>query len=104
MSLPADMLPHQVQVEPYQGAGPAGPLYGGTVTYPGYVEDKRQLVRSATGDEVISETTVYLNPGAVIPTESRVTLPSGRQATVITVATREGPTDSGMDHLEVTLT
>ncbi|NJP27104.1 hypothetical protein FLW53_23465 [Microbispora sp. SCL1-1] len=104
MSLPADMLRHQVEVEPYEGPGPAGPLYGDAVTYRGYVEDNRRLVRSATGDEVVSETTVYLDPGAVIPAESRVTLPSGRRAFVITVATREGPPDPGMDHLEVTLT
>ncbi|MEU8196341.1 hypothetical protein AB0C10_21395 [Microbispora amethystogenes] len=104
MTLPADMLRHQVQVEPYLGPGPAGPLYGDQVTYPGYVEDKRQLVRSATGDEVVSETTVYLDPGAVIPPESRVTLPSGRRSAVITAATREGPPDPAMDHLEVTLT
>lgn len=104
MTLPADMLRHQIIVEPHLGAGPAGPVYGEPVTYQSYVEDERQLVRSATGDEVVSETTVYLNPGADIPAESRVTLPSGRRATVISVAVMEGPPGSAMDHLEVALT
>lgn len=98
------MLRHEVVVEPHLGTGPAGPVYGEPVTYRAYVEDRRQLVRSATGAEVVSETTTYLNPGADIPAESRVTLPSGRRATVISVADQEGPPGSAMDHLEVALT
>lgn len=105
MSLPDHLLRHTVTVQPYLGSGPSGALYGAAVPYRAYVQDKRQLVRNAAGDEVVSETTVYVgDPGANIPAKSKLTLPSSRTATVITANRREGAVHALRDHLEVTLT
>ncbi|MCG5220267.1 hypothetical protein [Streptosporangium sp. KLBMP 9127] len=104
MALSDHLLRHTITVQPYLGTGPSGATYGAAVTYRGYVQDKRQLVRNTAGEEVTSETTVYLNPGATIPPRSKVTVPSGRTTTVITANRREGATGPVRDHLEVTLT
>jgi hypothetical protein len=105
VALPDRLLRHLISVQPYLGAGPSGAVYGEAFTRRAYVEDKRQLVRDAAGDEVISETTVYTNPGPQeIPPKSKVTVPSGRTSLVITANRREGAMHGHRDHLEVTLT
>lgn len=105
MALPDHLLRHTITVQPYLGAGPAGGVYGAPFTRRAYVQDKRQLVRNTAGDEVISETTVYTNPGPEeIPPKSKVTVPSGRTSLVITANRREGAINGLRDHLEVILT
>lgn len=104
MAVPPHLLRHTITVQPYLGSGPSGAIYGAPVTYRAFVQDKRQLVRNLAGDEVVSETTLYTDPGAVIPAKSKCTVPSGRTATVITANRREGAIHALRDHLEVTLT
>lgn len=103
VKLPKWLLQHSATVEPYAGAGANGPVYADAVTVRCFREDKRRLVRSATGEQVISETTLYCLPGTVAPPQSRVDLGT-RVATVITVADRDGGQLPVPSHVEVNLT
>jgi hypothetical protein len=84
VDLPEFLLQHTVTVEPWEGSGGYGDIWGAPFDLQCFVEDKRRLVRAADGSEVVSETTVYANRGPSIPNRSRITLPSGRQPLVIT--------------------
>lgn len=70
-----------------------------------FIDDTRHLVRSATGEQVISETTLYTYPASApyfVP-NSRVTI-RGVISRVITVNLNDsGPLDLP-DHVAVTLT
>lgn len=103
MKLPKWMLQHEVTVEPFAGAGANGPVYGDPVTVPCLREDKRRLVRAPNGDQVISETTFYCQPGTVAPPQSRVDLGT-RISTVITFADRDGGRLPVPSHVEVSCT
>lgn len=98
------MLRHEVTIEPKTGEGPVGPVYGPAATVKVFADDKRRLVRDATGNQVLSETTLYALLDASAPVGSRVTLPGGRQATVIQALRRDGGGLPTPDHLEVVLT
>lgn len=105
MDIPASLLVHQVTIEPYTGTNSFGePQYGAGVTVAAFVDDKRQLVRAATGEEVLSEATVITARSAVCPVESRVTLPSGRTARAIKAMDRDGGSLPVPSHLEILTT
>jgi len=93
---------HVASVEPYLGGGAHGPVFGAAVSLDCYVEDKRQLVRSDTGEEVVSNTTIHCPVDTTIPPGSRVTV-FGRATTVLTVARFDTAGRSRLDHLEVAL-
>ncbi|MFB7278051.1 hypothetical protein ACFCZV_13165 [Streptomyces hydrogenans] len=103
LTIPAWTLIHRVQVEPYLGTGPSGPTYGSAVEVRCLAEDKTRLVRSPSGDEVVSTTTFYSMPGTVAPPKSRITLPSGRRTVVIACYDRDGGTLGTPNHTEVQL-
>ncbi len=101
-----EFMIHPVTVETYAGEDSWGNTFA-TVTAPilGFLDDTRALVRSAAGDQVVSESTFYTGPEHLtkfVP-ESIVHLPD-RVATVI----KCGNADSGAldlpDHIAVTLT
>lgn len=92
-----------VLVEPFIGEGPFGPEYGSEIVIRALVEHKRRLVRDAEGAEVISETTLRMQLTETCPAGSRVTLPDGRQSTVLTSAPIDGGTLPVPSHLQVTL-
>lgn len=95
-----------VTVEPYQGAGAHGPLYGAPVTVRALMEAGRKRVRDTEGDEVVSETTlrVRLADADHFVTGARVTLPDGTTPTVITTTRYDGRRLPVPSHLEVNLT
>ncbi|MFJ5259090.1 hypothetical protein ACIQAC_01265 [Streptomyces sp. NPDC088387] len=104
MLIPGFLLRHEVTVEPYEGQGAAAPVYGAPVAVQCFLEEKTRLVRAPDGREVVSGATVYCRLDAVsAPPESRVTLPSGRQTTVIDQARHDGGGLPTPDHLEVSL-
>lgn len=104
MLIPGFLLRHEVTVEPYEGASAVGPLYGAPVVVPCFLEEKTRLVRAPDGREVTSSSTVYCRLDTVTaPPESRVTLPGGRQTTVIDQARHDGGGLPTPDHLEVSL-
>ncbi|CAL9607381.1 hypothetical protein SUDANB95_05517 [Actinosynnema sp. ALI-1.44] len=102
-AIPAFLLRHSARIEPYEGEGGAGPIYGAPVDVECFREDARRLVRDRTGEQVVSETTLYCLPGIVAPPKSRVTL-SGRTAFVILAKDRHSGTSAPIDHVEVNLT
>ena len=96
---------HAVTVETFLGSGGMGDVYAPPAPLACFVDDKRTLVRSAGGEEVISETTLFAPAGVLFLTEdSRVTLPSGRVAYVITIAARDSGDLALPDHVEAHLT
>lgn len=103
MKLPRWLLQHSATIEPYAGAGANGPVYGAGVVVRCFRDDKRRLVRSGTGEQVVSETTLYCPPGTVAPPQSRVDL-GHRKATVITLSDRDGGQLPVPSHVEVNLT
>lgn len=100
--LPPFLLRHTAVIEPYQGAGPTGPVYGPPVTVKCFCDDQRRLVRNGDGTEVISSATVYCDLATVAPAESRVTV-NGKTSTVFTTYRRDGGGLPTPDHLEVVL-
>lgn len=103
MTLPARFKTHTVTVEPYEGVTPYGDAYGAGVEVECRVEDEIKLVRTASGEEVASATTIYCDRSVNIPTESRVTIGS-RVATVLTVADHDTAGQSALEHKEIALT
>ncbi|MEU3162899.1 hypothetical protein [Streptosporangium sp. NPDC006930] len=101
-ALPDELLVHTVLVEPAQGEGPFGMEYGEQVPVRCFVDDKRRLVRAATGAEVVSESTFYAPLDTVCPVDSRVTV-NGRTTTVLASSRRDGGGLPVPDHLEVAL-
>jgi hypothetical protein len=101
--IPPFLLQHEVEIEPYLGNGATGPVYGPAAPVKCFREDRRRLVRAENGSQVISESTVYCQPGTVAPPESRVNL-GDRLATVLTVANRDGGNLPVPSHVEVVLT
>lgn len=100
-------LPHSITVRPYLGTGPYGDVLGEPVVIGrAYVEDRRRLVRSADGDELISETTIHTGPDEHIPVRSLVTVwattPHERTGRVITANLYDHP--AAWSHLEIALT
>lgn len=100
--LPEFLLVHTVQVEPFEGEGPFGKEYGEVVPVRCFVDDKRRLVRSATGAEVVSESTFYAPLETVCPVDSKVTV-NGRETIVLAASRRDGGGLPVPDHLEVAL-
>ncbi|MFI8104706.1 hypothetical protein [Streptomyces sp. NPDC086023] len=103
MIIPLWVLRHTVTIEAYLGDTSAGPSYAAGVAARAFVEEKDRTVRDSDGEEVTASTTVYLLPSQECPARSRLTLPSGRAALVITSALRDGGGLPTPNHREVTL-
>lgn len=97
---------HTVTVETKAGEDPWGNVNTTTsAPIPGFLDDTRALVRAASGDQVVSESTFYTGTehAALFAPESLVNLPH-RVATVIRTKTAtSGPLDLP-DHIAVVLT
>jgi hypothetical protein len=100
--IPAHLLVHTASVEPYQGSGAYGDVYGAAVNVPCFYEGVRRLVRDSDGTEVVSEATIYVNPGVDVPSGSRVTV-NGYASTVISVSDLDDGGLTGLAHKEVAL-
>lgn len=95
---------HDVTVEPYEGSGAYGDIYGPPTIVRVVVDASRRLVRNDAGDQVISESTLYAPLTTRAPAGSRVTLPDGTRSTVIRASPRDGGRLPVPSHLEVVLT
>ncbi|WP_350347258.1 hypothetical protein ABIQ69_11515 [Agromyces sp. G08B096] len=100
-----DFFVHTVTVEAFQDTNGYGePQYAAPAVVACFTEAKRRLVRSSTGEEVVSETTLYTDASheTKFPPGSRVTV-GADVATVITAgAFTSGDLDLP-DHLVVNL-
>jgi hypothetical protein len=101
----ARLFTDPVSVETYEGETATGPRYAPAVDVACFVNDARKLVRAATGEEVISETTLYAPLSTVDswPAGSRVTL-NGRTATVIVAYRRDSAGPVSAHHVQINLT
>lgn len=101
-----DFMVHTVTVETKAGEDSWGnTLSTLSAPIPGFLDDTRALVRTAAGDQVVSESTFYTgaeHAGTFAP-ESVVHLP-GRDATVIKCAGADSGALQLPDHVAVTLT
>lgn len=92
---------HTVQVSPFLGDGAYGPQYGPQTPLLCFVDDKRSLVRDSDGAEVVSSSRIMAPAGTTTLTPgTRVTLPSGREGTIISVAVHDSGTLNLPDHVE----
>jgi hypothetical protein len=103
MVIPGMLLRHEVTVEAWEGQTPYGPKYAAPVVVRCFLDEQTRMVRNPAGEEVTSSSTLYALPDVVCPAKSRVTLPSGRQTTVIAAHPRDGGGLPTPDHLEVQL-
>jgi len=101
VDLPEFLLRHRAVIEPYLGDSAGGPLYGPPTPVDCYAEDKRRLVRDASGAEVIAETTLWCPLSTECPPGSRVIV-NGRTTTAITTSRLEF-SDATPNHMEVAL-
>lgn len=102
-SLPGWLMRHRVALEPYQGSGAYGPVYGPRQEVRCFLDMQTKLTRDPGGNEVASSSTFYAAPGLTCPPQSRVTLPDGRVTTVIAALPRDGGGLATPDHTEVQL-
>ncbi|WP_371652495.1 MULTISPECIES: hypothetical protein [unclassified Streptomyces] len=92
MNVPRWLLRHRITVEPYQGEGAYGAVYGPPVAdVPALVAETVRTVRDREGREVTSTAQIIADPGLVCPAESRITLPDGRTTKAITIAHHTAP-------------
>lgn len=99
-----DFATTTVTVRTRTGSGSNGDVFATGVPVTGYLEDGRKLVRAASGEQVISESTFFTDPSTVatFTVDSQVDLPT-RTALVILVKPRLIG-DPDVDHVEVVLT
>lgn len=101
-----DFMVHTVTVETHAGEDPFGNI-NTTLSDPveGFLDDSRALVRSASGDQVVSESTFYTGKEHkdLFKPESLVHLPD-RTATVINVKVADSGPLGLPDHIAVVLT
>lgn len=102
MGLPLRKRTHTITVEPFQGDSAYGPVFGAPVQVTCRVDESQRLVRSNTGEEVVSSSTVFCDLDVTIPAGSRVTV-SDRTTTVLTVSTFDTGGRSRLDHKEAAL-
>lgn len=99
---------HPVTVTRRTGTDAYGrPSYSPPTTERAWIDDTRRVVRGPDGDEVISETTVYLPIDTdPVPLHSTITLPpvfESRTTTVLAVSRHDGAGLPTPDHLELAL-
>lgn len=100
----AEFHVHTAVVETFEGTGAYGDVYAAPATVSCLAEAKRRLVRSKDGEEVVSETSLYMtvaDGGRFVP-DSRVTV-GGHTSFVITNSTNDAPGLDLPDHATVTL-
>jgi hypothetical protein len=96
---------HTVSVQTYQGTGAQGDVFAAAVVVPGWLEDKRRIVRDKDGQEVVSSSQFSCDVThlAKFTPDSKVALPN-RTAFVIGVASYTSSALELPDHLEIDLT
>lgn len=100
--IPTRLLPQRLSFRPLIGSGPYGDVYGDPVTKPARVEFGNKLIRDASGNEVVSAATIYLQPADDLPTVGAVvTLPDDTVRPVIARADKVGAKNVELIRLDV---
>lgn len=98
---------HSVTVDTYLGTKNGVPSWNTDAAVPCWVEETTELIRDASGNEVVSSAKVFaaLADSAKFVDGSKVTLPSGRVARVLALSVFDsGSLNLGLDHVEAHLT
>ncbi len=86
-------FPHAVTVRDYQEGAGEGPSFGRPRPLNAEVKDEQRLIRTATGEQAVSSSTVTVPLNSAVAPGSRVTMWAGtsaeREASVIAVARHE---------------
>lgn len=100
--IPKRLLPQSLTFRPLIGSGPYGDMYGDPVTVPARVQFGNKLVRDASGSEVVSSATIYLQPAENLPTVGAVvTLPDNSVRPIIGRSDHVGSREIEMVSLDV---
>jgi len=97
------MMPHTIGVKPWGASDAWGnPTFGTLVSYQGRIENKRRKVINQLGEEVISNSTLYLATTAGIGIRDQITLPSGcLPVNPVILAIERQHDESGAHHVVV---
>jgi hypothetical protein len=103
VSIPSHLKVHKATVKPYLGSGPYGDQFGTPYDLPCYFEQQRRIVTSQSGDQAVSEGTVYADlTDPTIQTGSEVSV-NGYTSTVLAVSTFDDGGITGLAHQEIAL-
>ncbi|MFC4912588.1 hypothetical protein [Actinomadura gamaensis] len=92
----------QATVEPFQGDGAHGPIYGPPVSVECRLQEATDYrTGNADQQQTTAATVLYLPYTAVVPARSRVTLPDGRVGTVTEIHRHRGR--PGLRHQKVVI-
>lgn len=92
---------HAATIEVRREGGMHGDTFDPPIPVVGFAEMERKLIRSASGEEVVSSGSLWLDPEVEVTEGSKVTV-HGRTSFALQVAIQQGPTRN-LDHLEVAL-
>lgn len=90
--IPAALWQHVVTVEPYEGSGAFGDVYGPPTEVRCLLSEQTRMVRGPDGSDTVSSASYIAPVEHRPPLGSRVTLPDGRETTVISVDRADGGT------------
>ena len=98
----AEFYIHTVAAEPVLGSSSHGPVYGDPVDVPCFVASGTRMVRTTSGDEVVSTAQITAAPDAAdaFPPGARVTLPWGAVTKVINTHRADSGDLDLPDHVE----
>lgn len=101
-----DWFTMTITVEPFTGAydGYGNPIHGGPIQMMCFIEDKVRIVRDVTGQERVSNSTLYV-AGGPIDTRDRITLPASYKGPLSPpiISCSNVNDRTGFDHAEVFL-
>lgn len=72
MKIPKWMLDQEIEYRPYSGSGAYGPVYENTVTTKARVEYSRTKTIDDDGNEVVSDTKLYIRPDETLNPSAKV--------------------------------
>lgn len=100
----SDFWQHTVNVRTYVSSGPVGDVYDTHTGVACWVEESRKWVRSATGEQVVSESQIFTDKTHYdwFKPDSEVTI-RGNVSRVITRSLHDSGALGLPDHLEVAL-
>ena len=110
--IPTRFLVHRCQLKPFLGTGAYGDRYGEPI--PGvqcWIDHKRRMVRTESGEEVVSEATLLFRldripdtlPNTLVTLHTELEGVPAREAQIITQAIRTDGNMGAWQHVEVTV-
>ena len=80
------MMPSLIQLKKLVSRNRYGePTYGATTSWRAYIAAKRQTIRNAEGQDIVSNSVVYIGGAPVITTDDQLVLPDGSTPPIIGV-------------------